>query len=111
MRHPTRYNGGIAVTELQIRKRGISSASGNTGGGSAPQVVTVPSWTSSGGRFYYDLRHGIGRAAIYIQAFNPLIPEYIQFDQLTPSATEPTMVLRVWLTWQPPANTIQLLYF
>lgn len=82
------------------------------GGLMVPQPVTVPSWTSSGGLWYYDLEHGRGREMVYLVGYDTMEKEYIGFwEKLEPDATDPTTKLRIWLSWDPGANRIKLLYF
>jgi hypothetical protein len=73
-----------------------------------PQHILVASWTSSGGLFYYDLVHNLGREQVLTVVHDTHTPEYLMIEKYQPIDTT---TLRLWLAWNPGADRIRILYF
>lgn len=91
---PTQY-AGTAVTQIipsNVR---------------APERLVIPSWTSSGGRFYYDLVHGLGREEIIFQLYDLHVMSALWPDDAVPQSET---TLRIWLSTDPGASRVSVLY-
>lgn len=91
---PSQYS-GTAVT--QIIPSSVRS----------PERVEISGWTSSGGRFYYDLAHGIGRREVFVQLMDLHTGQFFWPDEL--QAQSETTV-RIWLNTDPGASRVSVLY-
>ena len=91
-----------------VRANGNLVTSSSPGSLVSPFEFTVPSWTSSAGRFYYDLSHNRARLLIFITLYSVTLGEYINTATLAPQSTA---VLRIWLDSDPGANDIKVLYW
>lgn len=74
--------------------------------------VVVASWTSSGGRYYYDLAHGKGRPPIALHVYDSVSAQTINIDELEhdPDDTGTLDKARIWLGYDPGASRIVLYY-
>lgn len=73
--------------------------------------VLVPSWTASGGRWYYDLVHRRGRAIILLQMYDRVRNSYIaEASEYQPLPGSETSTLRIWLDWNPGADRVAVMY-
>jgi len=76
--------------------------------GGVPLTKLVPSWTSSGGRYYYDLAHGLGSPPT-VSLISTASNEFHNFDEI--QITNILTTVRIWLNWDPGANIMLLRYF
>ena len=92
---------------LRKIKGGSTGAGGSSGILPTPEIVTA--WTSSGGRWYYNLYHTRKSMAVFLIAFDTMAdpPGEINIDEKEYVNENNT---KIWLTWQPAANRIILYY-
>lgn len=85
-----------------------------TGSGSPVTIgqALVASWTSSGGRWYYDLVHGKGREGVWLTFYDSVSNKLDGFviDELQPLPGSETSTLRIWIDYNPGANRIRIYY-
>ena len=91
---PSQYS-GTAVT--QIIPSSVRS----------PERREISGWTSSGGRYYYDLVHGVGRREVFVQLVDLHTGDYFWPDDLT-AQSETTV--RIWLNTDPGASRVSVLF-
>lgn len=80
-------------------------------GGSGAKVrgpVPISSWTSSGGRYYYDLQHNLNRRAIFVTLLDEHTGDQFWPDQVQPQSTG---VSRIWVSNNYAADRISLFFF
>lgn len=82
-------------------------ASSGSGTGLEFTPLTIPSWTSSGGRYYYDLEHNRLRPCVLFQLYDNHTGEYLWPDQATKIDLN---TVRIWMTHDPGANRLAVYY-
>ena len=111
MRNLARVNGRIAVTQMQLRKAALGYGAGGGGTTSTRDVNDriVASWTSSGGRFYYDLTHNLSRPVYLILYDTHTGDEFPGAEKQTIGGDLDTV--RIWLDSDPGDSRIRLYSF
>lgn len=93
-------------------KHEVDALMGNGGGtalsGTKTESVLVPSWTASGGDYYYDLVHGKSRP-VYVIAYDTHTGKEYPIDKETVSGNLNTV--RIWFTGSDPGNSRICLYY
>jgi hypothetical protein len=98
LKRSERSNGSVGV---------VVGGSSGTAGLLSLSTVTVASWTSSAGRYYYDLVHNRVRQGLLMQLVDTHTGEYFWADQITSTSND---TVRIWLSTDPGANRVDIYY-
>ena len=98
LKRSERSNGSVGV---------VVGGSSGTAGFLQMTPILVASWTSSGGRYYYDLTHNRVRPVVMLQLQDTHTGDYIWADQITSTSND---TVKIWLLTDPGANRVAIYY-